>query len=660
MPEPLAPAPGPHTLNPAATTDFLARLRPTASQNRRRTLGWVVLALPLIDMLFTSLGLCPSVSADVVLLGLPAAAVEAPLTFWQPGHAEWAEVLAVGVQLTLLLAGWWLLNGSDRSLWQAPLLARETARGWVIALRAAVLAFVINLALEVAAFRAPLSYPWAGRAVMGMSAVVVLAHLTVRVRRLTLRQPGLHGSLVGAVIAAVGVQAVAALATQLFDLGGVFPTTFNELKVLQLVSGFVAAGFFIVYAYFAALTPLPKAPPAVARTAPVADEVEPDTATDPERSGEEFRDTAYWVELVPDGRPVATVSPPPGGGTPPVIGKVAYSAKGHFIPYAERGSWLVRCPWDRLRLALEPHQLIDLNALGRVHYGRMQVGRESEWLDGGLSWALTLPAELLPDRLPVVAWEQVCQALAAANFGDKIAHAIDTKFARFLSLFDTPDGLPLGRHPELAVARVREQLDLNRGAAFSQPVGGSLIERCTALARLEFEREEIVRWLSAADGATHGALRMAAGMNESFVTDSLESALTSTRGVAEPSFAVRQLLGRFVIDVVPAIGAGRPGLTPAGVRALQDLRQPLRDNLRQLAAAHDEYRGLLQKQLRAERNDAVALRDCRIALVELAAKGVFHKHNAAAVLAQLGLGEVSEMLTGMAAAATRDTDAGRD
>lgn len=258
-----APAPGPRTLNPKEATEFLRRLKPTAAQNRRRTLAWVLFVLPLIDMVCTALGFFPSVSAVPVLLGLPPEAVESPLTFWQPGRAEWAEVIAAAALVTTLVAGWLLLNGSDRSLWQPPLLARERVGGWVFALRVALLMFVVNLVLEVSAFRAPLSYPWVGRATMAAAAVVILSHLTVRIRRLTLIQPGLHGSLVGAAVAAVGLQAVAALSAQLFDLWAVFPTTFNELKLLQLVCGFVVAGFFGVYVYFVALTPHPTSSPPV-------------------------------------------------------------------------------------------------------------------------------------------------------------------------------------------------------------------------------------------------------------------------------------------------------------------------------------------------------------------------------------------------------------
>lgn len=386
----------------------------------------------------------------------------------------------------------------------------------------------------------------------------------------------------------------------------------------------------------------------------------PDPDAEATRSSEEYRDTSYLIEVVPSGDPVDTIDPPPGGSIPPVVGQVAYSAKRHLIPYAERGPWLVRRPWNHLRLAHEPHVLFDLDALSRTYCGRVQLGGGNEWVDGGLTWSLTLSHEQLPDRLPAAAWERFAQSLAAPIFRGKVAHAIDAKFARFLALFETRDGIPLGRHPELVVGRVREQLDLNRGATFAMPNNDPLLKRCTALARLEYEREEITNWLAAADGTAQQALGMAAGMNSAFVADSLESALAPTRGPAEPSFAVRDLLGRFTIDVVPESGSGRPGLTPAAVRVLQDLQQPLRENLTQLREAYGQHLELTRWQLRAERNDAKALRDCRLGMIKLVAKGVFHKHNAAAVLAQLGLGEVSELLSSMAEGAARDTDAGRD
>ncbi len=656
------PRPGPHELTAAGATDLMSRLRPTDAQALRRTFGWIVMVL-LLDVVLTATGLIPTLSSTCVFLFLPPEAQDAPLTFWAPGRMTAPELVVAAVLVAVLAMGGALLHGSDRALWQTPLSARETRPRWVLALRVALGVYAANVLLQIVAFRSPLSYPVAGRVLMAGAAGVVLAHLVVRVRSLTLTHPRLHGSLVGAVLAAVAIQALSALGAQLYDLTGPYPTAMGELKVLQLACGLLAGGYLAAYVYFAALTPAPNAAPAGPADASAAD-----PAGEPEPAGttEDWRDAAYVVTLVPDGKPTDTVAPPAGGGIPPVRGGVAYEAKDHLFAFREQRGWYVLCQWNWLELSRFPHLLIDTDALRERHRGELEFGGSEEWLSGQVRWHLTLPAESVPERMPVKAWQVFRQILANPDLTDKLSAALDARFGRFLGLFEANDRTPLGRNPKLIAVRMRQQFDERRGAAYLAAPGGTLLERCTALAALRQERKSIRRILQAIDGTESSVLQMAAGAGSAFVASSLLGAMPASTAMdalaPEQRLAIRDFLGRFLLDVTVGAGSRRPGLTPRALEVLAEAREPLTANLDELKVAYRDQVGLFRKQLGAQRNDAKAVRDCRLRIEELVVTGVFDKDNVAPVLAHLTPEESRDVLLrhsmffGQAAAPDRDRD----
>jgi hypothetical protein len=646
--------------------------------------GWVVFALALAELLATASGLWPSASALVMLYRQPEAAISSPLVYWSEYRPGVGELLYfVAMVFSLGVAGW-LMSGSDTPLWRTPLLAAEARRGWSLGLRIAFAVLCVDLFWRAITLGAAGALPVQFRFLVAAAAAATLAHAWLRIRTLTQEHYGFDGSLVSATVAVVAYVVITIGFSGFSAFERSFLAVNGELKALQLAAALLSSSVLGAYLYFAAFSQTtPDVEPAALGVDDLNGDVPPadvlcihEGQIDPRLR----RYFPYVVEIAPSGAPFVAFGPSQGGAMPAALGVIGHGDVGRLVPYRDAGGELRLVARNRLMLSIEPHLILDLDAIASEYRGIVELRvaqQRNKWLEGRLHWSLELPYLDVPERMPTTAWQTLRQKLA--NRDEVIVRIQSAILQRFEAFCELLQQAP----PHMVLDRLHRILGLRQSGSYDSTAGDyagsgfgsrnaestgvpaarlALIEEGTTLARLAGERVIIEGWLDDVGHAQTEVLRMAGLLRKQFVIESLSAALqirrrgaSATRGAAMAD--LDDLLGRFTFATLEDCEQVR--LSLEGEALLTSATEVVQSHLAATEAEYQRRAAEFREELKHARDKDRAVQECLTSVARTISQGMFSSENAHLMLEGLGMSEYIEHVQALVSGGSTGSIVGR-